>query len=63
MLSKAHGLFHAAAEAGTETITADFASRFFSGDVRATVDYGHDEPAAVAQPESSCDRSGRVNRR
>jgi hypothetical protein len=48
MLSKAHGLFHAAAEAGVETITADFASRFFSGEVGATVGHGGGEPVAVA---------------
>jgi hypothetical protein len=48
LLTKAHGLFHAAAEVGVETIDADFATRFFSGTIAGTPVDGHSEPAAIA---------------
>ncbi len=47
MLSKAHGLFQAAAQAGHEAITADFATAFFSGGVGSTSENEGDEPIAV----------------
>jgi len=48
LLTKAHGLFHAAAEAGVETINADFATGFFSGTLNGAPADGHYEPVAVA---------------
>jgi hypothetical protein len=48
LLTKAHGLFHAAAEAGLGTIDADFATRFFSGTIAGATADGHSEPAEMA---------------
>jgi hypothetical protein len=48
LLTKAHGLFHAAAEAGVETIDADFATKFFSGALTSNAVYGHNESVTVA---------------
>lgn len=47
LLHRAHGLFHAAAERGLETIGADFANEFFKGNIGKQRD-NHEEPAAVA---------------
>jgi hypothetical protein len=48
LLTKAHGLFHAAAQAGIETISADYASAFFSGATTGAPTRGREEPMPVA---------------